>query len=179
MTIKPIRFWINYEMTPPAEYVELTNSSCMTETGQFLSTTPIRIKELMPNPKGVGPTFERQREIWAAIEPAYRAWKAGEEIPEDGTPLAMWPGVTASEAEVLARFDIRTVEAVRDIPEALFTKIPLPRIRQKATMAKAFLDNAGKAATAKAAAEQSAVISELQRQLAELQSARADREIDA
>jgi hypothetical protein len=173
MTIKPIRFWINYDGREPAEYVEITNTSCMTETGQPLSTTPIRIKELIAPARADGPTFDRQRQIWAEIEPAYKAWKNGSEIPLDGTPLAQWAGVNAAEAEVLARFDIKTIEAVRDIPEALFTKIPLPRIRQKAQMAKLYLDNATKATIHKQQVEQAETISELQRQLAELMASKA------
>lgn len=174
MSIKPIRFWTNYDYAEPCDYVEFTNTSSMTETGQFLSTTVIRIKELRPPEKGEGPTFDRQRQVWAQIEPHYNAWKAGETLPEEGTPLAMWPGVTAAEAEVLGRFSINTVEGVRDIPEALFTKIPLPRIRQKAQMARLFLENMSKAASARRVSEQDAVIEEMRRQLEELRAAKAE-----
>jgi hypothetical protein len=28
---------------------------------------------------------------WSIVEPAYKAWKKGEEVPENGTPLAHGP----------------------------------------------------------------------------------------
>jgi hypothetical protein len=168
MSIKILRFWTNYDGKNPVDYVEFANASAMTETGTFLATTVCRVKEVTPPAHAEGPTFDAVRQVWQYIGPSYEAWKKGEEIPEDGTPLAMWPGLSPEEAKVLARFEIKTVEGVRDIPEALFTRIPLPRIRQKARMAKAFLDNSTKAASAKAQTEQASIIEELQRQIAEL-----------
>lgn len=173
MTIKVLRFWTNYDLREPCDYVEFANTSAMTETGQFLATTVIRVAEVTPPEFGEGPTFDAIRAVWQYIGPAYEAWKKGEELPEDGTPLAMWSGVTAEEAKVLGRFEIRTVEGVRDIPEALFTRIPLPRIRQKAAMAKAFLDSATKTEAAREKAAQNDLIAELQRQIAELKGAAA------
>lgn len=75
---------------------------------------------------------------WECIEPAYKAWKAGQEAPVSGTPLAAWSGVTPQAAEILKQHMIRTVEDVRDLSEGQMAAIRLPGIRQLRDAAKAW-----------------------------------------
>jgi len=107
---------------------------------------------------------------WEQIEPAYRAWKAGHEMPTSGTPLGLWPGVTAEKAEVLRRYGIRSVEDVRDLTEGQLDKVQLPGMRELRKEARAFLDNRGAAETARRDAERDAEIEALKAQLAETQA---------
>lgn len=108
-----------------------------------------RIKDLIPaqtdgDPQVGSAAFEAQYR-WDKIEPAYKAWKAGEEVPVDGTPLAVWPGVNAEQAAHLKRLGIHTVEAVRDATDAIFSALPFPNARQLKALAVKFLEGASQA----------------------------------
>ena len=112
---------------------------------------PARVKSLNPGPKGenIGSGGNDQardmklaymQRIWNQIEPLYEAYKKGSEIPETGTPLGAWPGVTTGQADILRKNTIRTVEEVRDMPDNFMNKIPMPGLRDLRDQAKAFLD---------------------------------------
>lgn len=79
---------------------------------------------------------------WSVIGPAYDAWRSGTEVPETGTPLAAWAGVSADQVEILKSMAIRTVEDVRDMSEGVFTRLPFPNARQLPKLAKDYLDGA-------------------------------------
>jgi len=84
---------------------------------------------------------------WDMIEPAYEAFKKGNEIPESGTPLGAWPGVTSNQADGLRKMGIRTVEEVRDMPDGQMGRIPFPGIRDLKKQAGTFLDASDRNAT--------------------------------
>ena len=101
----------------------------------------LRIKDIRP-PEF--PDMESNSHIamvarWAVIGPAYEAWKAGNAVPEDGTPLAAWSGVTPDQAAFLGRMGIRTIEAVRDMPESAAVTMPWPNARKLSGLAGDFL----------------------------------------
>lgn len=98
-------------------------------------------------------TYVAMNARWSVIGPAYDAWKAGTDLPETGTPLEAWSGVTADQAKILKGFLIRTVEDVRDMSESTFTKLPFPNARKLPELAKAFLEGAKDAALAAENAE--------------------------
>lgn len=135
------------------------------------TVTEIRIKEvevtddMLQGEETEKLTLMRMR--WSQIEPAYRAWKTGHEVPIDGTPLGAWAGVTAEKAEVLRRHAIRTVEEVRDLTEGQMEKIPLPGMRELRKQAGIFLQGMGAAEAALQRAESEARIAALEAQLAE------------
>jgi hypothetical protein len=105
-----------------------------------------RVKNLIP-PIGGIKNDDMQTKIglmamrWAQIEPHYNAWKSGQEIPLDGTPLAAWSGVNPQQAEVLKARGIKTVEAVRDMSEGILSKVQLPNVRGLRDLARVFLEN--------------------------------------
>jgi hypothetical protein len=82
---------------------------------------------------------------WSVIGPAYQAYKAGMDIPENGTPLAAWAGISADQARHLVSLGIRTVEDVRDMDEGIFPRIPFPNVRQLPGLARAYLEGRDKA----------------------------------
>jgi hypothetical protein len=56
--------------------------------------------------------------IWNAFQDHYRAWKAGQEPPLNGTPLAEWPQASRAEVETLRSIHIRTVEELAELTDA-------------------------------------------------------------
>ena len=117
-----------------------------------------RVSKLRPSGK-VGDTqrnsdtFIAMEARWSVIEPAYQAWKSGSELPETGTPLAAWAGVTKEQADLLKSMAIRTVEDVCTMDENTFTKLPFPNGRKLPQLAKEFLEGADAAAKDKRIAE--------------------------
>lgn len=95
---------------------------------------------------------------WTIIGPAYEAWKNGQEIPDEGTPLAAWSGVTADQARALQALDVRTVEDVRDMGDAVMQNLRLPNARQLPKLAKEFLEGS-------TAAEKDAKIAEMEEKM--------------
>ena len=104
---------------------------------------------------------------WAAIEPAYEAWKAGHELPLDGVPLGQWPGITGPMAEELRKYGVRTVEEVRDLTDGQIEKIRLPNMRDLRKMARAFLDNMAATAISEREVERDNEVAALKQQLQE------------
>lgn len=54
---------------------------------------------------------------------AYQLWKEGNEIPEDGTPLKMWPLVDPAQVEHLLYIKVRTVEALAQLDDSALSKV--------------------------------------------------------
>lgn len=100
-----------------------------------------RIKDLRPKEGAAeGDSAFAQAARWKAIQPKYDAWKASETLPEDGTPLAAWPGVTGDQAAFLKRMGITAVEHVRDMTDSTIAKLPFPDARKLPGLAKAYLE---------------------------------------
>lgn len=99
------KFWIKY--VPDDKDAGKLNPVEMVlwgKKGQHIMTgqkTPMRVTQA-----------KKDKMIWATIQPYYDAWKAGQEMPADGTPLAAWPGVTSEMVDRLKLMRVRTVEDV-------------------------------------------------------------------
>lgn len=78
---------------------------------------------------------------WEAIKPYYEAWKKGQEMPTEGTPLAAWAGILAHQADALRGAQIRTVEDVAGLTDAIMQRIGLPGLRELRATAQTFLKN--------------------------------------
>lgn len=85
------------------------------------------------------PSFASMKAKWEMLEPAYKAWKEGNEVPEVGMPLGAWPGVNTAQADVLKRMHIKTVEAVAEMTEADIAKLPFPNARDLPKLAREYL----------------------------------------
>lgn len=103
---------------------------------------------------------------WEMIERAYNAWKEGVEVPLDGTPLGVWPGINEAQANAFRSVGVKTVEGIRDLPEVLVGKVPLPSVREIVKQANLFLEARDATSTAVRQAEQESRISSLEEQLA-------------
>lgn len=110
-----------------------------------------RVSKIIP-PENVD---EREKEAesyqdmaakWSVIGPAYRAWKDGNEIPEHGTPLAAWSGVTPEIAGILKSMGIKTVEDVVSMGDGALAQIKFPNARQLPKLAAEYLSGTDAAA---------------------------------
>lgn len=91
----------------------------------------------------IGPTDRHPPRIeWHVIGPAYEAWLKGNEAPETGTPLFSWSGITRELVEVLAKFNVKTLEDLVAMADHNLAKVPVPNLRQIRHRAKLTLDAA-------------------------------------
>lgn len=127
-----------------------------------------RVKDMIP-PDGSNSRREppggkifHMKAIWSQIEPHYRAWKEGIDMPEDGTPLSAWPGVNEAEIQALNRAGLKSVEDVANMSESSLDKLQLPNPR-------GFRDQARKFVEMKDKASAEARIAELEAKLAALE----------
>lgn len=113
--------------------------------GHLKTQTWKRVKTLIP-PENVddatkaSATYQDMAAKWYVIGPAYDAWKAGNELPETGTPLAAWSGVTNDMARALVAMGIKTVEDVRDMGDGAISKLAFPNARKLPELAGKFLE---------------------------------------
>lgn len=79
--------------------------------------------------------------LWRTVEPYYENWKKGGEASEiiNGTPLAVWPGVTKDVVEALKPFNIRSVEDLSQVNDGIMNRIPNPNMHLYRERAKKFL----------------------------------------
>ncbi|WP_434723043.1 hypothetical protein [Mesorhizobium sp. RIZ17] len=128
--------------------------------------TTERVRHLLPDPSLMGEDQDGEKlrfmtARWSQIEPAYEAFKAGREIPLNGTALAAWSGVTPEQADVMRTAGIRTVEEVRDLPDGQLDRVRLPNMRDLRKQAGLFLANSDAAKAAEREAAKDRQIEEL------------------
>lgn len=165
-----IKFWTEYKRTAkglqPIDKVEYCAVGMASK-----STTVARIADLRrireaPDPDDVASNIAKQR--WEFIEKHYTAWKAGQETPDHGIPLAAWPGITPEQADVLRTAGLRSVEDIATASDGIINRINLPGIRELQKTAKMFIEAQDGAKTADALAEKDRQIATLNEQLEEL-----------
>lgn len=130
-----------------------------------------RLSRLMPlDPNSPNEAIRMAHIIWNSIKPAWQAWKTGQEAPLNGTPLAVWPGISSEQGDVLKQFGLRTVEEVAGMSDGLVTKIPLPQAREIQANAKRFLESADQSKTAERLEEKDREMAALQEQVEEMRA---------
>ena len=68
---------------------------------------------------------------WGYIEPFYKAWKANEDAPIDGTPISAWPGASKQIVKVLNQVNIRSIDDFCDMEDSALSKLAMPGLRVK------------------------------------------------
>lgn len=131
--IIPLNFWIEYEPQPDGSVKEIEKVE-WSRKGTQNTTTVEKISRLSK----VSINGDMIPE-WEALKPFYERWKAGQEAPIDGTPLAAWPGATPHLVKALEPYHIRSVEDLADLTDATMARIPLPGIRGFRETAKAYV----------------------------------------
>jgi hypothetical protein len=139
-SIRPLRFWTEYEPDPskPGEQRSIDKVEWVKVGDRMGSTTVSRVSHLMPRTGFKGKQYEAAIE-WQAIQPAYERWKANETIPENGTPLAAWPGADRGLVDALKKLNILSVEDFVGAADHAFSSIPIPDLRKRRKMAEDFL----------------------------------------
>jgi hypothetical protein len=105
---------------------------------------------------------------WEVIGPAYAAWKAGNELPTNGTPLAAWAGITAEQADIIKQTGLRTVEDIANATDSVIQRVQLPGIRDIHAQAKLFLSGIDKSQLAADLADKDRRLAEMAEQLEEM-----------
>lgn len=168
------KFWTTYVQDPAdasklleIDHVAYGPIGSLDKT--VIPDTIARLQKLQPLEGSQNPAVHMAHARWAAIEPAYKAWKAGQEAPINGTPLAAWNALTPEQAEVFKRNDIKTVEDISMLTDAHISRFPLPGLKELIKQAKNFID----------AAEQtrfSAKLTEKDHEIATLRAENQDRD---
>lgn len=117
----------------------------------------------VPEGKRENDSYKDMVAKWSVIGPAYDAWKEGSEIPDNGTPLEAWAGVTPEQVKFLKAMAIRTVEDVRDMGDRALEALRWPDARKLPKLAKEYLEGAG-------IAEKDAKIAEMEERMAAMQA---------
>lgn len=119
--------------------------------------------------------LRKDKALWTALGPSYEAWKTNNEVPETGTALAAWAGVTSEEGEVFRQYGIRTVEDMAAMTDSMINRIPLPAVRGKREMAQRFLASADSRKFEQELATKDAMIADLSAKLDNLATMVAER----
>ena len=149
------------------------------KTGQ--AQTRDRVEYCAPGMAHIGTTSEyvsllsKDRTLWPALKASYEAWKNNNAIPENGTPLAAWSGVTSDEAAIFRQQGIRTVEDIAALMDSMMGRIPLPGVRAKRDMAQRFLASSDSRKFETAMAEKDQQIADLTAKLDNLATMMAER----
>lgn len=158
VSVRAVKFWTKYVPQPDGTTKGVDWVEYAPRGKAKYSTIPEAIPRLQKDRSG----------LWEALQPAYDAWKRGQEIPTNGTPLAAWPGVSVEQAEMLRTADCRTVEEVAELTDAIMQRIGLPGLRDIRTNAQAFLTSKDGSKVASALAQKDEQIAALQAQMQDL-----------
>jgi len=180
-SIRVIKFWTEYKLKDGQMVGVDMVEYCGVGRAQNATNIEVvsRLGRVNPAAAVDNPAAKMAVDRWAAIEPAYHAWKSGQEVPLNGTPLAAWSGVTPEQADVLKRSQIRTLEELSDASELVITQVPLPGMRALRDMARLFLASTEKTAVVddlRRKDEQIAVLNEQMEELRQIILAQAEKE---
>lgn len=110
--------------------------------------------------------------LWAElVKPAYEAWKAGEELVHEGTPLAVLGFIAPRVIQTYRMLNIHTVESLAAATDADLARMGLQG-RQHRDLAAKYVA-AASSETAKIVAEQRSQAETIARQAAELEELKA------
>lgn len=97
----------------------------------------------------------------------YEAFKNGQHIDIEGTPLKMWPQISTAQCQTLASINVYSVEQLAEVADSFISRLNLSSLKYKA---KAWLDSqAGQASVMKHQSELEARDREINAVKAELE----------
>lgn len=140
-------FKTEYHGDRATDWVEIAPSGeAFERTRTWHRIKDITPPEVMDENRRASLSYRVMEARWKAVSTAYEAWKRGQDIPLEGTPLAAWAGVTPEQAAHLRAMGIKTVEAVAEMGEGAIARLPFPNARKLPDLAKSFLSSVGEAA---------------------------------
>ena len=125
---------------PKSEVVDWIAYYPTNQNGQTLVRKPVCDLlniAVMDDPQNPLLVLAHQRK--AAIEPAYKAYKANEQVPLNGFPLRAWRALSAQQSQIIEHAGIRTVEELADALDSTIALIKLPNPKDLRTMAQRFV----------------------------------------
>ena len=174
MTIQILKFWEIYKPKQDGSLkpIDMVAYCPVGSRNTAVQVAPVsRLSKVLPlegNEDNLAVLFANDR--WNQIEPAYRQWKAGNEIPIDGTPLGGWPGINQETAQVLKDTGIRTVEEFAEISDGVISKIRLPNMKELRAQAKMYLESRDNVAFANQMNEKDEQIKNMRAEMEELKA---------
>lgn len=172
MSIRVIKFWTNYAPGPDGlpKGVDMVMYAPIGRADKTtLIETVSRLGKLHPIEAAAdNPAVRMAHERWDVIKPAYDAWKNGQQLPERGTPLAAWPGVSSEQSEALKMMGIRSVEEFVEASDGIINAVPFPGARELKLAAAQFLKSADRQAITNDLAKKDEELALLREQLEEM-----------
>ena len=117
-----------------------------------------------------GTKMFHMKAVWSFIGPRYEAWKGGNEIPEDGTPLSSWAGVDVGQVGEFKKADVRTVEDLATLTDGALDRVALPRVRYLREQAKKYIESQGATELAQEVADTKEQLSAAMELMAEMKA---------
>ena len=165
MSLQVVKFKTEYKGGSPVDWVEIAaNGIAYDKCRTWLRVEKMRPSEDVAEDDRGSASYMAMVSRWNDVEPHYDAWKNGEELPETGTPLAAWAGVSPDQARHLRSIRIKSVEDVRGMDEKTMASLPFPNARQMPGLAAAFLEG-------KVGADKDAEMAEMREMLETMQAA--------
>jgi len=138
------RFYEVYDTDPKTKLPrvrDMVEYGPIGSAGRSHTTERIDILSKVNMTAGANPAMMAAKVLWDFIRPRYEAWKANQELPDTGTPLAAWNHLTQPQAEILRVNGVRSVEDVATLTDTHFTRIPVPNLRSIKEAAVKFLES--------------------------------------
>lgn len=140
--------------------------------GEFNSTViEEKVARLKPREEDAIEREERfyaMKAKWDVIAPAYEAWKSGNTVPEGGTPLSAWSGLTPDAVKVLKMAGVKSVEELSELSDSVLTSIRLPDMRNLRKQAGLFLQSKDQSVVVEQIKQRDAQIEVMEQQIREL-----------
>lgn len=155
---RPLRFFKEYKPQSDGNMKEIEKIEWAPLGKAHTASTVQTIKEI------------RETQLWPVFEKSYEAWKKGDEIPVNGTPLAAWSGVTPEQAAILKASQIYTVEELANLTSTIKNRLRVPNIDNLCHLAGLFLETKDQRKFEEALQRKDEQVSEMQSRLAELEA---------
>jgi hypothetical protein len=148
MALNVLRFWTEYRPdgvddkgAPKLRSIDMVAYAPLGKSNMQTCVEAIsRLSKVQPIDPGTdNPAVLMAHARWKIIKQHYDAWKQGNEVPVDGTPLGAWPALTPEQVQALKTMGLRTVEEIRDASEGIVTRFPFPNSREIQRQAGMFL----------------------------------------
>ena len=177
MALNVLKFWTEYrpdgvdaEGRPKLREIDMVAYAPLGKSNMATMVEAVsRLAKIQPIDTGTdNPAIIMAHERWKSIKQHYDAWKQGNEVPVDGTPLGAWPALTSEQAQALKTMGLRTVEEIRDASEGIVLRFPFPQAREIQRQAGMFLQAFDKEKVSRDQAALRAELDEKNEQLEEL-----------
>lgn len=128
-----------------------------------------RILSVIPSSDMQNPAIRLAAMRAEAIRPAYEAWKAGREMPTNGTTLAVLNSLPLEQAEFLRSRGVKTVEDLAELTDTHIERLKIQGLRAYIAQARRYLEASDSRKVA-------ATLEEKDREIANLELARQEQQ---